>query len=65
MSSIMDQERPWERDPKGWDKPKKPEPPKGPVCQHEWILNPKVHPDGFVYDYAHYICPKCGATRMS
>jgi hypothetical protein len=63
MGSIMDQPRPWERDPVGWDKPpKKPEP--KPACAHDWKMDPKVHPGGFVYDYEHQLCTKCAATRM-
>lgn len=59
MGSIMDQPRPWERDPDGWNKPSEKPKPTTPVCEHEW----KSKFD-FVYDYDHQYCTKCKKSRM-
>jgi len=63
MGSIMDQERPWERD--DWNAPRKETVSAvekfvaRTACEHEW----KSKFD-FVYDYDHQYCTKCAKTRM-
>lgn len=54
MGSIMDQERPWERDPENWDKPRT----KEPECEHEWKF------EFASLDYDHYKCTKCGKGSL-
>lgn len=54
MGSVMDQERPWEREPKKVDSNNQ-----KIKCEHVWKF------EFASLDWDHYKCEKCGEGRIS